>query len=72
MTIKEMIIDYLKNVGSLTVATCLSEIGTVELRKRVSELRREGYPILSRPVKHRNRYGKMIEHNEYYLLGGAF
>lgn len=70
MTIKEMILDYLQNVGPLTVASCLTEIGTVELRKRVSELRREGYLILSRPIKRRNRYGTKIAYNEYTLIGG--
>lgn len=71
MTIKEMILDYLQNVGPLTVATCMTEIGTVELRKRVSELRQEGYVILSRPIRKRNRYGTKIEYNEYTIMGGA-
>lgn len=71
MTIKEMILDYLQNVGPLTVASCLTEIGTVELRKRVSELRREGYFILSRPIKRQNRYGTWIEYNEYSMGSGV-
>lgn len=72
MTTKEMILDYMANVGPLTVATCLSEIGTVELRKRISELRSEGYVILSRPVSRRNRWGKKVTYNEYSLMGGNY
>lgn len=71
MTTKEMILDYLENVGTLTVGTCYNEIGTVDLRARVSELRKEGYLILSRPVTKRNRWGKKIRYNEYMLMGGA-
>lgn len=71
MTIKEMILDYMANVGPLTVGTCYTEIGTVELRKRVSELRQEGYLILDRPITRRNRWGKKVTFNEYTLFGGA-
>ena len=70
MTTKEMILDYLENVGPLTVASCMAEIGTVELRKRISELREEGYLILSRPITRPNRYGRKITFNEYTLMGG--
>ena len=71
MTTKEMILDYLANVGPLTVASCLSEIGTVDLRARVSELRKDGHMILSRPITRRNRWGKKITYNEYTLMGGT-
>lgn len=67
MTTKEMILDYLQKVGPLTTATCLSEIGTVDLRARVSELRRDGHFIFARPITKRNRYGKKITFNEYSM-----
>lgn len=71
MTTKEMILDYLQTVGPLTVGTCYQEIGTVDLRARVSELRRDGYMILSRPITKRNRWGKKITFNEYSMGGKA-
>ena len=67
MTTKEMILDYLTNVGPLTVASCMTEIGTVDLRARVSDLRKDGHFILTRPITKTNRWGKKVTFNEYSM-----
>lgn len=67
MTTNEMILDYLQNVGPLTSATAFTEIGTLKLTSRISELRRDGHLILQRPITRRNRYGKKITFNEYSM-----
>ena len=67
MTTNEMILDYLRNVGPLTSAKAFEEIGTLKLTTRISELRRDGYLILQRPITKLNRYGKTITFNEYSM-----
>ena len=65
-TINDCVIDLLKE-GWTSRADAFSEIGTLDLPKRVSELRKTGIVIETRKVKRQNRYGKTIYHNEYRI-----
>jgi len=67
MTEKEMLLDYLQNVGPLTSAQWFYEAGSLKLTTRVSELRSEGYTIFQRRIKKPNRWGQMRRFNEYSM-----
>lgn len=66
MTINECVETLLRERWT-SRADAFFEIGTLDLPKRVSELRREGLEIESRKVKRTNRFGKTIYHNEYRI-----
>lgn len=66
MTVNECVKSLLCE-GWTSRADAYREIGTLDLPKRVSELRREGVNIESRKVKRENRFGKTIYHNEYRI-----
>ena len=43
------ILEYLQAGGELTSLTMLHKFGCIDGRKRISELRRLGYPVKDRP-----------------------
>lgn len=48
---KEIILRHLRDFGTITTYEAMRDYGIVDFRKRVSELRQAGYPILSRTVE---------------------
>ena len=64
--VRDCIVDLLRQ-GWTSRADAFREVGTLDLPKRVSELRREGLVIESRTVKTVNRYGRSITYTEYRL-----
>ena len=38
-----------------------------EQKARISDLKRQGYPVASRMVQRRNRYGRLCRVAEYYM-----
>lgn len=64
------ILEYLINHDHITSAISIKALGIMDLRKRLSELRRMGFPIEDRYVTKENRYGKKVRYKEYYLQKG--
>lgn len=52
---------------SLTKDNAKKLTGAEDYRKRISELRRAGYPILSRKLTGVSRYGHHTSYNEYFM-----
>lgn len=67
---QKLVLDYLDKHPYITCRTGILALGIVDLRKRISELRRIGYDIEDREVKTRNYYGKIIRYKEYYIRKG--
>ena len=63
---RNLIIDLLKT-GWTSRVDALREVGTLELPKRVSELRREGIAVESRRVTFKTRLGRTSHYNEYRI-----
>jgi len=61
------VLTYLRTHNYLTSLNSGTVIGVVDLRKRVSELRRLGYPIGDRTVSKKNRYGRPVRFKQYFL-----
>ena len=69
-TQNQRIIDYITEFGSITQLEALRDLGCMRLASRVSDLRRQGYDIISERVAVKNRYGENC-YIKRYSLGGA-
>ena len=67
-TQNERILDYIERHGSITQLEALAECSVMRLASRVSDLRRQGYPIESKMVRVRNKSGETC-HVKRYSLG---
>ena len=57
-TQNERVLDYIREVGSITQLEALKELGVMRLASRISDLKRQGYNIISKPEAVMTRYGK--------------
>ena len=69
MTQKELILQYIKDFGSVTTYEAFSDIGCTKLTTRISELRQDGYNIIGTTEKGTNRWGKPVRYNRYSMAG---
>lgn len=67
LTQNEQILRHLQDIGTITPLQALGEYGIMRLASRVSDLRRQGYPIEKRMVRSRNRYGEPVRYAEYRM-----
>lgn len=61
------ILKYMRDFGSITQYEALQDLGCLRLASRISELKRNGYPIVRRMVKVKNRYDETVSIAEYSL-----
>ena len=67
MTQHTLIIDYMKEHGSITTAEAFNDLGITKLTTRISELRAGGIPIRQRAESSVNRFGAPVTYNRYWL-----
>ena len=67
MNQREKILEYIRENGSITHLQAEDAFGCTRLAARIGELKDEGYPIMTRPKKGKNRYGKQVTFAEYFL-----
>lgn len=63
----ERILRHLQSGQSITSAEAMQEYGIYRLASRITDLRKQGYPIRKRQGKSKNRYGETVTFAEYYL-----
>ena len=61
----ELIVEYMKLFGSINPFEALSDIGCMRLASRISDLRKQGYRIISERVNYKTRLGEAKHFNEY-------
>ena len=61
----QRIIDYIREFGSITQYEAFFDLGVMRLASRISELRQNGYNILSTTETVKNRYGKTVTYAKY-------
>lgn len=66
-TQKEMILQYMKDNGSITPVDALREFGCMRLAPRISDLKDDGIEIETVPEFSKNRYGVKVRYARYYL-----
>lgn len=70
-TQNERILDYIDEFGSITQLEALKDLGVMRLASRVSDLRRQGYPIQSKVERVKNRYGETCRVKRYSMGSGV-
>lgn len=53
----QMVIDYIREFGSITPLDALRDLGVMRLASRISELKAKGYKIEKKPETVLNRWG---------------
>lgn len=68
MTQKEMVLQYMKDEGSITPWEAIKEFGITRLGARIWELKNEdGVEIKVKLESQKNRYGKTVSYARYSL-----
>jgi hypothetical protein len=66
-TQNQRILDYIAEFGSITQLEALRDLGVMRLASRVSDLRKQGYNIVSKPEAVKNRYGEPCRIKRYSM-----
>ena len=69
-TQNQRIIAYINEFGSITWIEAARDLGIARLASRISDLKKRGYPIVSRFETVKNRYGEKC-HVKRYRLGNS-
>lgn len=67
LTQKEMILQYIRDFGSITPIDAFRDLGITKLATRVSEMKRDGIQFNTVTEKSKNRYGKTCWYARYTL-----
>ena len=63
----EQIVDYMESFGSINPMQALEDLGCMRLASRISDLRRQGYPIISKRINYKTRLGEYKHFHEYRI-----
>jgi hypothetical protein len=63
----QLILEYMSEFGSITPLEAISDIGCYRLSARISDLKKQGYPIKTELVPLTNRRGKQSNVARYSL-----
>lgn len=66
-TQNQRILDYIEDFGSITQLEALRDLGVMRLASRISDLKKQGYPITSRLEAVKNRYDEVCRVKRYYI-----
>lgn len=67
MTQCEKILDYMRLNGSITPLDALREFGCMRLASRITDLKAQGYDIISKMESNKNRYGDTVRYARYTI-----
>lgn len=63
----ERILNYIEENGSITQIDALREFGCMRLASRISDLKRQGVPVIRKMETAKNRYGEPVSYARYSL-----
>lgn len=66
----QRVLQYMEDFGSITQFEALKDLGVMRLASRVSELKKNGYPITGKMDTVYNRYGERCTVKRYSLKKG--
>ena len=64
-----MVLQYIKDYGSITSYQAYIDLGITQLATRIKELKEQGYYFTYEIEVKRNRYGKKVRFKKYKLGG---
>lgn len=63
----QRVLEYIEKFGSITQYEALSDLGVMRLASRISDLKKNGYPIKSEVVAVKNRFDETCYISRYSL-----
>lgn len=63
----QKVLAYMERFGAITQYEALQDLGVMRLASRISDLKKEGYPIKSEVVAVKNRFGEVCYISQYSL-----
>lgn len=63
----QRVIDYIRQFGSITQFEAFIDLGVMRLASRISELKEQGYDIISNTEAASNRFGERVYIKRYYI-----
>lgn len=70
MSQKEMVLAYIEEFGSITQHEASRDLSVSRLAARISELKKQGYPIEYSGETVKNKYGKKCHITRYSMKQG--
>ena len=67
MTQIDLVLEYMKQNGSITPIEAMSELGIMRLGARIWDLKDRGVQIKTEQETRKNRYGKPVHYARYRL-----
>lgn len=67
----ERVLAYIEKFGSITQYEALQDLGVMRLASRISELKKQGYPITSKVEQMQNRFEEPCYIKRYSLAVDA-
>lgn len=68
ITQRDLVLDYIKVVGSITSYEAYTELGITQLGARIFELKERGYVFSKERMTKKNRYGYPTHYDKYTLV----
>ena len=65
----DMVLSYIKEFGSITQGDAYNDLAIMRLPARISELKKQGIPIVSKLEKVKNRFGETRYVARYSIEG---
>ena len=65
-----MVLEYIEEFGSITPLDAIRDLGVYRLSARISDLKKKGFPIVTKIEAVPNRRGKKSNVARYSLQGG--
>ena len=66
----DRVLAYIQEFGSITQLDALRDLGVFRLASRISDLKRQGYPITGKMEAVENRYGEKCYIKRYSVKEG--
>lgn len=67
ITQKDRILEYIRNLGSISSFEAYANLGITQLGARIDQLKKEGYEFKTEWESNINRYGERTDYKRYYL-----
>lgn len=64
----ERVLSYMRDFGGITQLEALRDIGCMRLASRISDLKKQGYPIKGETITVKNRYEEDCYIKRYSLV----
>ena len=66
----QRVLNYIDEFGSITQFEAFRDLGVMRLASRISDLRKQGYPIQSDVIAVKNRFDENCYIKRYYIQEG--